>query len=52
MDVRGTQTERNLLTAFVGESQARNRYTYAAERAREEGYEHIAAIFELEAVNH
>jgi len=46
MNLRGTETERNLLTAFAGESQARNRYTYAAERAREEGYEQIAAIFE------
>jgi rubrerythrin len=46
MDLRGSQTERNLLTAFAGESQARNRYTYAAERAREEGYEQIGAIFE------
>jgi rubrerythrin len=46
MHLRGTETERNLLTAFAGESQARNRYTYAAERAREEGYEQIAAIFE------
>ncbi len=46
MNLRGTQTERNLLTAFAGESQARNRYTYAAEQAREEGYEQIAAIFE------
>jgi rubrerythrin len=46
MNLQSTQTERNLLTAFAGESQARNRYTYAAERAREEGYEQIAAIFE------
>jgi len=46
MNLKGTQTERNLLTAFAGESQARNRYTYAADRAREEGYEQIAAIFE------
>lgn len=46
MDLRGTQTERNLLTAFAGESQARNRYTYAAEKAREEGFEQIAAIFD------
>ena len=45
-DVKGTQTEKNLLTAFAGESQARNRYTYAAEKAREEGYEQIALIFE------
>lgn len=46
MNLRGTETERNLLTAFAGESQARNRYTYAAEKAREEGYEQMAAIFE------
>jgi rubrerythrin len=46
MSLKGTRTERNLLTAFAGESQARNRYTYYAERAREEGYEQMAAIFE------
>ena len=46
MNLKGTETERNLLTAFAGESQARNRYTYAADRAREEGYEQMAAIFE------
>jgi rubrerythrin len=46
MNLKGTETERNLLTAFAGESQARNRYTYYAERAREEGYEQMAAIFE------
>jgi rubrerythrin len=46
MNLKGTETERSLLTAFAGESQARNRYTYYAERAREEGYEQIAAIFE------
>lgn len=46
MNLKGTETEKNLLTAFAGESQARNRYTYAAERAREDGYEQIAAIFE------
>jgi rubrerythrin len=46
MNLKGTETERNLLTAFAGESQARNRYTYAAEQAREEGYEQMAAIFE------
>lgn len=44
--VRGTETEKNLLKAFAGESQARNRYTFFAEQAREEGYEQIAAIFE------
>ena len=46
MSLKGTETERNLLTAFAGESQARNRYTYCADRAREEGYEQMAAIFE------
>lgn len=44
--VKGTQTEKNLLTAFAGESQARNRYAYFASKAREEGYEQIALIFE------
>jgi len=43
--IKGTQTEKNLLAAFAGESQARNRYTFAAEKAKEEGYEQIAAIF-------
>ena len=44
--LKGTRTERNILTAFAGESQARNRYTYFASAARKEGYEQIAAIFE------
>jgi len=43
--LRGTRTERNLLTAFAGESQARNRYTFFASQAKKEGYEQIAAIF-------
>jgi rubrerythrin len=43
--VKGTKTERNLLTAFAGESQARNRYTYFASTARKEGFEQIANIF-------
>ncbi len=42
---KGTRTERNLLTAFAGESQARNRYTYFASQAKKEGYEQIAATF-------
>ena len=42
---KGTRTERNLLTAFAGESQARNRYTYFASQAKKEGYEQIAAVF-------
>lgn len=43
--IRGTRTEKNLLIAFAGESQARNRYTYFASQARKEGYEQIAGIF-------
>ncbi len=43
--IKGTQTEKNLLTAFAGESQARNRYTYFASAAKKEGYEQISAIF-------
>ncbi len=46
MELKGSQTEKNLLTAFSGESQARNRYTYFASQAREEGYMQISAIFE------
>lgn len=46
MSVKGTKTEKNILTAFCGESQARNRYTYFAKAAKNEGYEQIAAIFE------
>jgi len=44
--LKGTQTEKNIVTAFVGESQARNKYTFFAAKAREEGYHQIAAIFE------
>lgn len=43
--VKGTQTEKNLLTSFAGESQARNRYTFFASAAKKEGFEQIAAIF-------
>ena len=46
MSIKGTRTEKNLLTAFAGESQARNRYTYFASKARAEGYVQIALIFE------
>jgi len=49
--IKGTQTERNLLTAFAGESQARNRYSYAASQARKEDYLEVAAIFEETARN-
>ncbi len=45
MDMKGSRTEKNLLIAFAGESQARNRYTYFASKAKNEGYEQIAAIF-------
>ncbi len=44
--LKGTQTEKNLLTAFAGESQARNRYSYFASKAKKEGYVQISAIFE------
>ena len=46
MKLKGSKTERNLLAAFAGESQARNRYTYFASQARKEGYMQISAIFE------
>jgi len=45
-NLKGTQTEKNILTAFAGESQARNRYTYFASKAKKEGYVQIASIFE------
>ena len=51
MELKGTKTEQNLMTAFAGESQARNKYTYFASVARKEGYEQIAAIFEQTANN-
>ena len=51
MDFMGSQTEKNLLAAFAGESQAPNRYTFFASVARKEGYEQIAAIFEDTAAN-
>ena len=50
-DLKGTKTERNLMEAFAGESQARNKYTYFASKARKDGYEQIAAIFEETANN-
>lgn len=45
-NLKGSQTEKNILTAFAGESQARNRYTYYASKAKKEGYVQIAAVFE------
>ena len=49
--IKGTKTEQNLLKAFAGESQARNRYTYFAGQAKKEGLEQIAAFFEETALN-
>ena len=51
MDLKGSKTEQNLMEAFAGESQARNKYTYYASKAKKEGYEQIAAIFEETALN-
>ena len=51
MELKGSKTEENLKTAFAGESQARNKYTYFASKAKKEGYEQIAAIFEETANN-
>lgn len=47
----GTETEKNLMAAFAGESQARNKYTYFASKAKKDGFEQIAALFELTANN-
>lgn len=49
--LRGTRTEENLRTAFAGESQARNKYTYYAQKAEEDGYNQIAEIFRITALN-
>ena len=51
MELKGSKTEANLMAAFAGESQARNKYTYFASKAKKEGYEQIAAIFEETAQN-
>ena len=51
MELKGSKTEANLLTAFAGESQARNKYTYYASKAKKEGYEQIAALFTETANN-
>ena len=51
MELKGSKTEKNLMTAFAGESQARNKYTYFASKAKKEGYEQIAAIFQETADN-
>ncbi|MCI8620935.1 MAG: rubrerythrin family protein [Clostridia bacterium] len=51
MELKGTKTEKNLWEAFAGESQARNKYTYYASKAKKDGYEQIATIFEETAQN-
>ena len=51
MELKGSKTEKNLQTAFAGESQARNKYTYFASKAKKEGYEQISAIFTETAAN-
>jgi rubrerythrin len=51
MELKGTKTEKNLLEAFAGESMARNKYSYFASKAKKEGYQQIAAIFEQTANN-
>ena len=51
MELKGSKTEANLWTAFAGESQARNKYDYFASKAKKEGYEQIAAIFQETALN-
>ena len=51
MELKGSKTEQNLMNAFAGESQARNKYTYYASKARKDGFEQIAAIFEETANN-
>ena len=51
MELKGSKTEANLMAAFAGESQARNKYTYYASKAKKDGYEQIAAIFEETANN-
>lgn len=51
MELKGSKTEQNLMTAFAGESEARNKYTYYASKARKEGYVQIANLFEETAAN-
>ena len=51
MELKGSKTEANLWKAFAGESQARNKYDYYASKAKKEGYEQIAALFQETALN-
>lgn len=50
-ELKGTKTEKNLMEAFAGESEARNKYTYFASKAKKDGYQQIAALFEETAAN-
>ena len=50
-ELKGTKTEKNLMEAFAGESMARNKYSYFASRAKKDGYQQIAALFEETAAN-
>lgn len=51
MELKGSKTEKNLMTAFAGESEARNKYTYYASKAKKDGYEQISKLFEVTANN-
>ena len=51
MELKGSKTEQNLMAAFAGESQARNKYSYYASKAKKDGFEQIAALFEETANN-
>lgn len=51
MELKGSRTEQNLMTAFAGESQARNKYTYYASKAKKEGFVQIGELFEITAAN-
>ena len=51
MEIKGSKTEQNLMAAFAGESQARNKYDYFASKAKKDGYEQIAAVFQETALN-
>ncbi|MBO4378085.1 MAG: rubrerythrin family protein, partial [Clostridia bacterium] len=51
MELKGSRTEQNLMTAFAGESMARNKYDYFASAAKKEGYEQVAAFFTETALN-
>ena len=51
MELKGSKTEKNLMTAFAGESEARNKYTYYASKAKKDGFEQVSKLFEATANN-